>query len=545
MSNSFFSGLAKEQGAADATRQADIAVADSILASLLPHQLAVVMDPSPNKSALCPRRSGKSWTAMSYAFDQCLRKAGAQVVIVTLTLKSAKTIYWYEMQSFARQFGLTLGFYVNDLRIDFPNGSRLMMCGAENKAQIEKLRGGKYDLVVIDEAKSYPPNVIRELIVDVVEPALLDRDGSLLMIGTPGNILSGMFFEATFPGHKDPKSDNGRLTSRSYKEPESYWVNNPGDQDWAWSRHYWTLQDNTTTPKAWAKALRNKARNNWTDDTPSWQREYEGKWVASEAAFVYSYAALCHTDPEKVCWEPDYETGNQFGLPADEEWHYILGLDLGWEDDFAAVLGAYNPHDGILYQVWEYKDNHQDVDQVAVHIMHAIELAGKVDRIVADAGGLGKMVVETLNRRHGLNIQAAEKREKNDFIELLNTDYHSGRARLLKDSDLSKENQGLQWDVGDSSKAQLARTGRLKEHPSCPNHLCDAWLYLWRFSYHYWSEDRPQLHEPESVGYYEAKRDAAMKQLVAQRTQQLEQTFWDDLRDTSQDPLKGLNEIWN
>jgi hypothetical protein len=298
-------------------------------------------------------------------------------------------------------------------------------------------------------------------------------------------------------------------------------------------------------PKAWTKALKNKRKRGWSDDTPSWQREYLGKWVASELAFVYSFAGLVHTEPSKVCWEPNFETGNQFGLPKDEEWHYVLGLDLGWEDDFAAVLGAYNPHDGVLYQVWEYKDNHQDVDQVVVHIMHAIELAGKIDRVVADAGGLGKMVIETINRRHGLNIQAAEKREKNDFIELQNTDYHSGRIKLLKHSDLSTELQGLQWDIGDASKAQMARTGRLKEHPSCPNHLADAWLYLWRFSYHYWAEDRPAQFEENTMDYYEHKKKQAMAHLESERSLAQSSSFWDTLSADDRNPLNDIETEWN
>lgn len=541
MSDAFFNSLAAEQGEIQSSRDKNIAIADSIRASLFPQQLQVITDPAKNKSGICPRRSGKSWTAMSYGFDVCLRKPNARVVIVTLTLKSAKNIYWFEIQDFARRFGLKIDTYTNELRIDFPDGSKMSLVGAESRAQIEKLRGGKYDLVIIDEAKSYPPAVLRELIYEVVRPALLDRDGTLLMIGTPGNILSGPFFEATFPEHKN---DKGRMSSRTYADPEAFWLNNP-DERWLWSRHFWTLKDNITTPHAWERALDDKLMSGWTDDTPMWQREYLGRWVASEAAFVYAFASLVHTEPEKVCWEPDFVEGNQFGLPADEDWHYVLGLDLGWEDDFAAVLGAYNPYDGTLYQVWEYKDNHQDLDQVAMHIMHAVELAGKVDKIVADAAGLGKMVIETLNRRHGLNIEPAEKKEKQDFIELLNTDYHSGRVKILKQGDLSLENQGLQWDIGDSSKAQLARTGRLKEHPSCPNHLCDAWLYLWRFSYHFWQDDRPTLFVEGTPDYYEEYNRRSMERLVANRSQQLNSTFWDELKNGNRDPLKEMEEQWN
>lgn len=541
MSNELFASLAAEQGLLQESLSKNIAIADSIRASLFPQQLAVIEDPAKSKSGICPRRSGKSWTAMSYGFDVCLRKPNARVVIVTLTLKSAKNIYWFEIQDYARRFGLKIETYTNELRVDFPDGSKMMLVGAESRAQIEKLRGGKYDLVIVDEAKSYPPQVLRELIYEVVRPALLDKDGTLLMIGTPGNILSGPFFESTFPDHK---GDSGRPTSKTYDNPEQFWLNNP-DELPMWSRHSWTLEDNITTPHAWARACLDRDQAGWDEDTPMWQREYLGKWVASEAAFVYAFAGLVHTDPNKVCWEPNFETGNQFGLPADEDWHYVLGLDLGWEDDFAAVLGAYNPHDGILYQVWEYKDNHQDLDQVAVHIMHAVELAGKVDRIVADASGLGKMVVETLNRRHGLNIQAAEKREKQDFIELLNTDYHSGRVKILRNSDLSVENQALQWDIGESSKASLARTGRLKEHPACPNHLCDAWLYLWRFSYHYWQDDRPITMSPGSKDYYEAYNRRSMERLVAERSRTAKSNLFDALRDNDRDPLKEMDEIWN
>lgn len=537
----FFSDLASRQGLARSNWERNQRFRESIRDSLFEEQIQVLDDPAKSISAICPRRAGKSWTAMSYAFDTCLSKDRAKVVIVTLTIKSAKNIYWFEIKEFARKFGVHIDMFVNDMRIDFENGSQLMLIGAESMAQIDKLRGGKYDLCIIDEAKSYPPLVLKELIDDVIEPALMDYDGTLLMIGTPGNILSGPFFEATFPEHK--RSD-GVLTSKTYGAPEDYWVNRPDHEDPEWSRHSWTLKDNVSKPHLWEKALRKKRKKGWSDEHPSWQREYLGRWVASESAYVYSYANLLHTKPEVVCWEPDYVEGNQFGLPVGQEWHYLLGLDLGWEDDFAAVLGAYNPHDGVLYHVWEYKDNHQDVDQVAKHIHTAIELAGgQIDKIVADAGGLGKMVVETLNRRYGLNIEAAEKKEKNDFIELLNTDYHSGRVKLLYHSDLSLEAQALQWDLGESSKKHLARTGRLKEHKSYPNHLCDAWLYIWRFSYHFWQEERDAILQPGTIEYEDARMRQSVERLVTERNEKLGSTFWDELRQDSVDPLKGTP--WN
>lgn len=127
---------------------------------------------------------------------------------------------------------------------------------------------------------------------------------------------------------------------------------------------------------------------------------------------------------------------------------------------------------------------------------------------------------------------------------MLNTDYHSGRVRLLRGGDLSLENQTLQWDLGESSKKQLARNGRLKEHPACPNHLCDAWLYLWRYSYHYWQDDRIVEHDPGTYEWQMEYNKKAMAQLAIERTQNLNQTFFDSLKNDSVDPLKDL-DLWN
>jgi hypothetical protein len=535
----FFKHLAESQGARADAEASNKAIANAIRRSLFQAQLNFVKDKNRNKSAICPRRAGKSFCCMAYAFDTCLRRMGAKVVIVTLTLGSAKNIYWWEMQEFARQYGVPIkGFFANDLRVELENGSQIRLIGAESRAQIDKLRGGQYDLVIVDEAKSYPPSILHELLWEVIEPALGDRRGTLAMIGTPGNILTGPFFEATFPGAKNEK---GRLIAKTYGDPEAYWKNNPKDTTFQWSRHTWTRKDNTAMPHLWEEAEAIKARNHWDDDHPTWQREYLGRWVASETAFVYSFPRMLATAPEKVTWQPDYENGNKCGLDPEVDWYYVLGLDLGFEDDFAATVGAYNPHDGCLYQVWEYKDNHQDLDQVAEHITRAMDaIDGKFTAVVADAVGLGKLLVETLNRRHGWNIQPAEKREKFDHIELLNTDFNAGRVKLLPKGDLATELQGLQWDVGKASKEFLARTGKLKEHPGCPNHLADAWLYLWRYSYHYWAEERPVVHEQGTREWQSAQEKAAMEMLTRQRSEQLDKSFWDELEDMSIDPLEDF-----
>jgi hypothetical protein len=539
----FFQRLASEQGELESGSEKDLEAASNIEASLFKQQINLIKDKSRHKAASPPRRVGKSWTAMAYAYTTCLRRAAAKVVIITLTLKSAKNIYWFEMLRFGRFYGIETEPYVNEMRIMFRNGSMIMLIGAESKAQIDKLRGGSYDLVIIDECKSFAPAVLIELIDDVIEPALADRLGTLLLIGTPGNILEGPFFEATYPGAADSE---GRLISRSYYDTEKYWKENPNEEP-QWSRHHWTQKDNVYVPHLWEEAVAKKKRRKWDDNNPTWLREHLGQWVPSEFAHVYSFSQLLRTDRERVTWKPNtVADGSPFGLPMCDSWRFILGLDLGFLDSTAAVIAAYNPFDGVLYHVWEHKSQHLDVDQVAALIARCHDLIPNngFDAIVADMGGLGTQIIETYRRRYGWNIQAAEKREKYDYIELMNTDYHSGRIKIIAGSDLSIQKQTLQWDLSRGGKELLARTGRLKEHPHLPNDLCDAFLYIWRYSYHFWTEHRDPIYEPGSVGWQKKKQEAAMESLVRARDDEQNRGFWDELsRSGAGDPLKEIYEF--
>src|SRR5687768_11507029 len=74
--------------------------------SLFKQQRWALEDPSLRKAVLCPRRAGKSWTAMTFAFYTCLVQSESAVVLCLLTLKHAKQVYWKHMQRFARRWGL-------------------------------------------------------------------------------------------------------------------------------------------------------------------------------------------------------------------------------------------------------------------------------------------------------------------------------------------------------------------------------------------------------------------------------------------------------
>jgi hypothetical protein len=517
-----------------ATRDSGLlAAADAIRAGLFPKQLAVLEDVADRKAVLCPRRSGKSWMSMSYAFDTACRNANARVVICLLVLKQAKGVYWSAMRDFAARYGIEAKSNLHELTYTLRNGSNIMLLGCESVQEIEKLRGQSFDLVIVDECKSFNPKVLKELLDDVVSPTLHDRSGTLMMIGTPGNTLSGPFYWATAPYYEvEVVDEEGRKEmrpfSRTFASPEQYWVDHTED-DLYWSRHTWTKQDNVFLPKLWAQALRDKKRNGWGDDHPTWLRESLAQWVPSTGSYVYRYGECLErtNGASGVQWTPQGK--GQHGLPEGHDWRFICGMDLGFEDDFAIVVAAYSMTDGSLYHVYDWKKNHQDFFQVAEEIAAVVKRFGPFDAMVADTGGSGgKTIIETLNKHFGHVIQAAEKREKFDYIEIMNGEFSAARVKIIPGSNLDIELRTLQWLMEeDDDKSLLARTGKLKENPAQPNHLCDAWLYTWRYSHHFWASERPAAApEAFSPEWQRQVEIAAMDRLVIARNEQAEASRW-------------------
>jgi hypothetical protein len=195
-------------------------------------------------------------------------------------------------------------------------------------------------------------------------------------------------------------------------------------------------------------------------------------------------------------WEKDPESKNEFGLPDGHDWKYLLGCDLGYDDPFAIVVCAYAETSDTLYQVYDYKEANLTVSDIAKTIFGVKAMFGEFEVMVGDRGGLGKMVLAELSERYELHIEAAEKSEKRDYIELLNSDMVEGRIKIKIDSELAQEMAYLVWD----------RHGQ-KEDRSCANHVCDSFLYSWRYSFHNFSRPRIAVPKTGSAEYWERKMD--------------------------------------
>lgn len=467
---------------------ADRRKAAAMLGQLFKEQEDFLKDPFRFKSLLCPRRAGKSFSFGMYLITTCLKHPGAKCVFATLTQKTARGILWGLLKQLDKHWDLKCQFHNTNVTMTFPSGASIQLSGADSIAEIDKFRGQAFDLFCIDECKSFPPRVFRELIDEVVTPALADVKGTLCIGGTPGSALKGLFYDATRKDSAVAKP----FGSKTFKGTKG------------WTFHSWDVQANVKMPHLWEEALNTKARNGWSNDNPIWRREYLGEWIADNTAFVYKY------DPTANTWQPDPDSDNEWGLPSGHEWQFILGCDFGWEDPFALVVSAFSDTHPDMFQVFDFKERHMHVADIARKIEEVQEEFGEFSAMVGDSGGMGKMVIEELGSMYGIDMEAAEKTQKRDYIELVNSDLVEGRIKVKADSGISDEWTALLWKDGDKGE-------RDKENKSCANHLADSFLYSWRYCYHHFFQDRVIQPEQGTPAYWEMISAQEIEKALARR----------------------------
>lgn len=498
--------------------------AGAIFTDLAEVQRAPLMDDNPIISVLCPRRAGKTFMTAAAALITGESSPGSVTLIMSLTLKSLRRTYWFGSRSglpyLSNKYGLGVTFNSSELRWEHQNGSIGYLLGAEDRQQMEYIRGVEADLYIIDECKSFSPMVLEELITDVLMPQRISRLGRIMMIGTPGTIFSGPFYEATSAEAYQEVEYNGEKQQRRYMLP--FGTEDPYGRPkrQMWSHHHWTLEDNEKMPHQWAEALDLKAMKSWGDDHPTWRREYLGEWTVSAEGLVYNY--LDHrSTPEKVTWRPEVSESNPTGLPESMgPWHLVMGLDLGFEDPTALVVGAWSETHPELRIIHDEKHPHLLIDDVIDLIHRNIERFGRPETIAVDTGGsMAKSFAETLIHRYGLPVVAAKKTDKFDYIELLNGDFAAGRVKIVEKTSLEDQLCSVQYDLSLGSRSELAHKGRLREDPACPNDVTDAFLYMWRECHHHFAREGKKELQPGSVEWWLEKERAALAK--ARREHQL------------------------
>jgi phage terminase large subunit len=123
------------------------------------------------------RRMGKTVAAINQLIHLALLcdKPNPRYAYIAPTYGQAKRIAWDYLVDFTRPLQATAN--ISELRVDF-YGRRIQLYGSDNP---DSLRGQYFDAVVLDEIGDQNPKIWNE----IIRPALSDRGGSALFLGTP------------------------------------------------------------------------------------------------------------------------------------------------------------------------------------------------------------------------------------------------------------------------------------------------------------------------------------------------------------------------
>lgn len=418
----------------------------SVFDTNFPQQQKFIEDPAKLKLLSCTRRAGKSMTAAIYLISEALKNPGCNCLAIGLTRESIKSILWKDCLRFLNEkFKLGAVFNLTELTMTLTNGSVIRLTGIDSdENESRKLLGAKYRLVCIDEGSMYTID-LRNLVYGILKPAMTDPNaggqrGTIAMMGTSSNFTRGLFYDVA-----------------TGKEP-------------GWSIHQWSAHDNPYVAKQWQEELDEiAAQRPLYMETPQFRQWYLNQWVVDEEK-------LCYKFNEKKNLYVERPTG----LNADG-WTYVLGIDLGWEDDTAFVLSSFHANDPKLYIVETFNKKFMTLPDVENKI-HELQGRYDVSRIIID--GSAKQAIETMRTKTAIPFEFADKQGKEAFIELFNADLIQGRiVAHVGCTGLRDEWMSLVW-MTDGDKIRFPK----KEHPALSNHLCDAALYNWRMCFHHHHE---------------------------------------------------------
>ena len=427
-----------------------------ILDGAFDKQRDFILDTSEIKALLCGRGAGKTDVLARLALYTAYQYPGCTIPYLTVARSSAasQAFVGYLMAHFEK-LSIQPQYNAKDTLFVLPNGSMIKCFGIYTTQDAEVLRGQRFPGVIFDETASIRNSVLTYVYDAIITPALMKYKGSwVVFAGTPGIALGGLFHRAT----------TGKMSGCSV--------------------HSWDARSNPFLENDVEAFFKNVLKNNnWTEDHPTYQREYLGKWVELEGTLVYPFTPLLNS------WDP-----KQFPLTDDKsKIHYVAGVDLGFVDKTAFLVGAWVEEENNFYVVHSEQKSGQIVSDVCRRAAELQKIYG-IETFAVDAAGAGKLIVEEMSQQWGLPAEATEKRNKREMQELIRADLTTGKIRIdltTKDPQTGiAVNQEL---IDDMSLMTWSDDTRMEEDRQANNHLLDALLYCWRISNH--SKERKKKKE--------------------------------------------------
>jgi phage terminase large subunit len=128
---------------------------------------------------VCHRRFGKTVLCINEILKKAMQNTlpRPRYYYLAPTYSMAKRTSWDYLKEYTNVLP-NVTYHETELRCDLPNGARIQLLGCERP---DSLRGLYIDGVVLDEVAQMPPRLWTE----IIRPALSDREGWMIAIGTP------------------------------------------------------------------------------------------------------------------------------------------------------------------------------------------------------------------------------------------------------------------------------------------------------------------------------------------------------------------------
>ena len=313
---------------------------------------------------ICHRRWGKTVMAINHLLRDAILcdKAKPRFAYIAPSYKQAKAVAWDYLKQFSENIPM-VRFHETELRCDLPNGARIQLLGAENP---NSLRGIYLDGCVLDEMADMPESLFPE----IIRPALSDRKGYALFVGTPRG--QNAFYDL----YEEAKGQETWHTA-IYKASETN-----------------ILDDEELEA----------ARTMMTAD--QYEQEYECSWVANVPGAIYGKELQAAEEAGRICnvpYDPTHKVDTHWDLGVSDATSVFFTQNIGRAVhviDYYEARGEGLPH----YARVLHEKNYLYGIHNAPHDIEVRELgSGKTRREVAYDLGINFRVVPKLGLEDGIH----------------------------------------------------------------------------------------------------------------------------------------------
>ena len=268
------------------------------------------------------RRSGKT-ELMGRLLAKRVCRPDQHCVYINRSFDAAVRQIQKPLETALEAAGLHYRGTINGGKIEFDNGSWILIVGNNNASDVNKLRGEKLALVLCDECGHM--RHLRELINEIIAPATMDyADSQIVMVGTPPRTRNGFVQELW---------EKGNIR-----------------------KYHWTFKDNPFIPNKDNVIQEACEMFGISPDSNFIKREYLGDMYAYDTEAIY----IKHYDKA----EPDKDKLYS---------HSYVAVDWGYEDKAAVVGMIADKNNKKLYIVKDWSEAKKGIVEISQRVQEMVE----------------------------------------------------------------------------------------------------------------------------------------------------------------------------